>query len=102
MALAAQFALAGLCLVHDEPDASAHGVHIPCAYQYQTHTAALWSRRSRSVERTVKRPSITIAPLATSLALLVRKQERERGALQSQPNQADRAVLSARGPPCLL
>lgn len=102
MALAAQFALAGLCLVHAEPDASAHVVHFPCAHQYQAHTAMLWSRRSNSVERTVKRPSMTIAPLGASLALLLPHEERELVAIQSQPNQADRAVFSARGPPCLL
>ncbi len=104
-ALAGQFALAGLCLVHDECDVSARVTHFPCAHQYQTHAATLRSRRLHSADRIVKRPSITITMAAlpgASLALLLPHQARDLVALQPRPNQTERAILSARGPACPL
>ena len=101
-ALAVQFALAGLCLVHDERGASARVIHFPCAHQYQTHSATLKSRRLHIADRTVKRFSITTLPPATSPAFLLPNQARDLVALQSQPNEAESAVLNARGPPCPL
>jgi len=98
-ALAMQFALAGLCLVHDEPDASARAIHLPCAHQYQTHTAALRTRRVQIADRPLKHPSIMMPPPGLALASLL---PRDHVALQSQPQEAGSAALSARGPPCLL
>src|SRR6185312_10926142 len=100
IALAAQFALAGLCLVHDAPDDSAHVIHFPCAHQYQTHAATLRLRRLHTADRIVKRPSLTMAsPVAISVALLLWRHARDLVGLQSRPDQAERATLSARGPP---
>jgi hypothetical protein len=99
MALAMQFALAGLCLVHDEPDASARVIHLPCAHQYQTHTAALRSRRLEIADHTLKHSSITMPPPGVALAALL---PRDPVSLQSRLHEVERAVLSARGPPCRL
>jgi hypothetical protein len=102
-ALAVQFALAGLCLAHDERGASSRVIHFPCAHQYQTHTATLRPRPTHAAERTVKRRSVTTAPPPDASFMLLRPhQARDFVALQSQSNEAESAVLSARGPPCPL
>jgi len=95
-ALAMQFALAGLCLVHDGPNASARVIYLPCAHQYQTHTVLFRTRRPEAADHTLKHSSVT--PLLPGAALAVQV-PRGPVALQSQSHEAEGTVLSARGPP---
>src|SRR5262245_12847229 len=101
IALAVQLGLAGLCLTHDEEEVSLRVLHPPCGHEHEACIAAFRLRSSDTTHHTGARASST--PLhAASLSLTFPLPTAVRHVLALQPsfNEANSAVLGARGPPC--